>query len=443
MKLLDTISMIRESFGGYSRGAFWVDPEGKLHEVEEDDEGGYDHAEHVSPGYRNEFDDPSGEDFDLVQEERQRIKDMHIFEQWVRMEYDSQGCLEIEAGTYPLARRAARLVWSDNITRVYLDLGLGSTRQSYTLEPILYRKFLAGGWSPRDSINLNEATREFETKLIDPALMTIGEYHTYLNPQQKSHSNESYQWDMAKYREWGQSFMAYEKFSTLINAKIVKGERFELRMKTIDNWSENKYVKHDPDGEIIRDEHGMAMYMTPEDLKASPIKQFDYEYCIFNERREPVASAQDEWGCWLFGVALEYRGYGFGPWIGGVARAKIPDRTSGGFTMSGSRNLDKIHEKLVREYLSSGFYSWLVRSGQITKERVQEILKSVNNSMRWNEINRRNGYLDTWTKDGKPINASGGQKKLDLIRVPEPEMDTPDNRDFWGRHLPDHYGAKS
>lgn len=142
-----------ESFGGYSKGAFWVDPDGQLHEVDEVD-GDYDHAEHVSPGYKDEFADPQGEDFDLVQEERQRIKDMHIFDGWVRMEFDSLGNLEIEAGTYPLARRAARLVLSDSAKSILLDLGLGSTQKSYRIEPSEYRRFLAGGWK---GIPINES----------------------------------------------------------------------------------------------------------------------------------------------------------------------------------------------------------------------------------------------------------------------------------------------
>lgn len=293
--------------------------------------------------------------------------------------------------------------------------------------------------------SLIEATREFEKKLIDPALMTNQEYHAYLNPKQKTHPSESYQWSMKQYREWSASYMAYDLFKTLINARIVKGKRFELRMRTTSNWTENKYVKSGPDGWGLRDEQDNPIYMSQDDLRASNIPEFDYAFCIYNEERLPVASAQNEWDCWLFGVAIEYRGYGFGPWIGGVARDKIPDRTSGGFTMSGARNLDKIHEKLVRDYLSSGFYSWLVRSKQISLDRVKEILKSVNNAMRWNEISRRNGYYDTSDRDGNnPSRPSKvPNKKLDLIRVPEPELDTPDNKEFWGKYLPDHYRMES
>lgn len=152
---------LAESFGGFSRGAFWVDPDGQLHEVEEDDDD-YDHARYVDPDYDAGLD--PNDDFDAIQERRARVKWEFIAAGWVRMEFDRMGRLEIEANSYALARRAAALVLSDSAKGIDFDLTrpapanhYGVSTTSYQIEPGEFRRFLKGGWTP--SKGLNETVR--------------------------------------------------------------------------------------------------------------------------------------------------------------------------------------------------------------------------------------------------------------------------------------------
>lgn len=131
-----------ESFA-YSKGAWWMDPDGGLHDLPEYDQGGYDHAEYISPGYRDQFADPHEEDFDLVQEERSRLKNEHIQQGWVRLEIDDRGWLEIECIDIKAARRAASEIGFPG--GIHLDLGVGYEQKSYQIEPDGVKHFINSG----------------------------------------------------------------------------------------------------------------------------------------------------------------------------------------------------------------------------------------------------------------------------------------------------------
>jgi GNAT superfamily N-acetyltransferase len=95
---------------------------------------------------------------------------------------------------------------------------------------------------------------------------------------------------------------------------------------------------------------------------------------ITNEEGLVVAQASDEWGTTLLAVAREYRGKGLGKILGKFWYAWNPAYPSGGFTSAGERNAIGLWEQRVREFLANGWYSELLRKGEITKQRLQAIL---------------------------------------------------------------------
>ena len=95
---------------------------------------------------------------------------------------------------------------------------------------------------------------------------------------------------------------------------------------------------------------------------------------ILNTKGEIIAMASDEWGATLFSVVKEYRGLGLGQVLGRFWYDQNPSYRSGGFTPAGERNAIKLWEERVREFLTRGWYSELIRAGKIAKNRVDEIL---------------------------------------------------------------------
>jgi len=123
----------------------------------------------------------------------------------------------------------------------------------------------------------------------------------------------------------------------------------------------------------------MALTMTPEEVAAMipENKRWEYEFAALDEDGKTAAVVVDEWGCVLIMTAHEYEGFGLGTEMVKTARKVFPDKTSGGFTVGGANNLRRVHAAYVREYMASGLYSALVRQGDITTDRVKEIVKSV------------------------------------------------------------------
>jgi ribosomal protein S18 acetylase RimI-like enzyme len=130
----------------------------------------------------------------------------------------------------------------------------------------------------------------------------------------------------------------YKEYSILINRIKSKGKRFEIR----------------------KEEDGTFT-----------------DFAIFNDQKEKIAVAQDEWGATLVAVAEEYRGYGFGKILGKIWTEFKPDAVSGGYTPSGYRSAKRLWETFVREALKDGKYSKWVRSGILTKEKANAILKDL------------------------------------------------------------------
>jgi hypothetical protein len=202
----------------------------------------------------------------------------------------------------------------------------------------------------------------------DPALLTFKEYEKVANPSDKSHESDSYQ------ATGSLSYHTYENFRPLRRFQS-RGIDFELMVNRVDSHHDQKFVKHTPEGNIVRNEKGEIIYMSPAELDASGYERYGYTFGIFYDKT-CVGAAQDEWGALLILVVQEFQGFGLGPILGKVARKMEPYADSGGFTPGGHHNLRKVHQEFVREYMQTGMYSHLVRSGQISVERAKEIIAS-------------------------------------------------------------------
>ncbi|ASV44476.1 hypothetical protein PBI_SCTP2_461 [Salicola phage SCTP-2] len=134
----------------------------------------------------------------------------------------------------------------------------------------------------------------------------------------------------------------YSDFPYVLNRKKIGNEYFEVRAASEDPTN----VPHEP---II----------------------------ITNEMGLRVASAADEWGATLIKVAQEYRGYGLGKLVGKYFYYYFPHKRSGGFTSSGERNALKIWQDRVRKMIANGWYRYLINQGEISKEKVKQIIDSV------------------------------------------------------------------
>jgi len=265
----------------------------------------------------------------------------------------------------------------------------------------------------------------------DIALMTKDEFVKFRNPSDKFHDDESYNFDFKKMNsEDGRFQVSFERsnnveisvfkhpngYKFLANGKPVAIMHDEIvyhnvrmpsrlfpilytdRYRNIDleiRPKKQKLVKYlDEYMNLIDNVAKRNLEYYPSVLKRFIIggEQFvirtetDLPYrknvgstvVIMNQDGYVVAQASDEWGATLLVVAQEYRGKNLGTILGKIWYQLNPSYMSGGFTYSGLRNAVKIWQDHVREYLSSGKYSRLVKNGTITKDKVKEIVKSAN-----------------------------------------------------------------
>jgi GNAT superfamily N-acetyltransferase len=108
-----------------------------------------------------------------------------------------------------------------------------------------------------------------------------------------------------------------------------------------------------------------------------PQKDKGVGLAILNSEGLQVAGASDEWGATLLTVAREYRGKGLGKLIGKFWYDFNPEWGSGGFTEAGKENALALWRDRIREFSARGWYTDLIRKGQITYARVKDILKGV------------------------------------------------------------------
>jgi hypothetical protein len=209
------------------------------------------------------------------------------------------------------------------------------------------------------------ATETYTERKVDPALLTWEEFWKLVNPRDKYHPSDAYDWPASKMNG------KREEYPILLFRKKIKGISFEFRKEVIDRYATSKFVKVDADKQIVRI-NNEVQYFTPEEVAKLGYRQYDYNFSVFDGEQQ-VAVTQDEWGCILVATAQEYRGFGLGPIVMKMAWEAEPGKDTGGCTPKGARVTKRVHDEFVREYLRKGIYSQLVRDKVLTPERVKAI----------------------------------------------------------------------
>ena len=213
--------------------------------------------------------------------------------------------------------------------------------------------------------------------IIEPALMTKNEYLEYLEAF-KSHPEDAYLFSIE--RDNAQIPKdKLEKEYNLINTIKHGSEYIKYYVNNGEKNKSDKYIKVDDDGIVMRDDDGIALYMSEDEIKKAGYRErYDRSVIAVNNNQQIVGSAQDEWGCVLIYVVIEYNGVGIGKELVNFYRNYYPSKSSGGTTSSGHKNLIKYHERQVRLYLRNGLYSDMVKKGELTKDKAKEIIDSIN-----------------------------------------------------------------
>ena len=107
---------------------------------------------------------------------------------------------------------------------------------------------------------------------------------------------------------------------------------------------------------------------------------------VLDSKGQVVAQASNEWGATLITVAREFRGRGFGNILIKQWYKYNPNFQSGGYTPSGEGFDLSVWEDRVKEFLSNGWYSELVRQKKLTTQRVKDILKGTTKRHRFSPL---------------------------------------------------------
>lgn len=108
--------------------------------------------------------------------------------------------------------------------------------------------------------------------------------------------------------------------------------------------------------------------------ESQPVPNKGTNLAVLDSLGRVIAVAENEWGATLISVAREARGRGLGKVLARVWHDLNPGFDSGGMTPGGSNLMSAVWADRVREFMSNGWYSQLVRDGRITRARVDEIV---------------------------------------------------------------------
>lgn len=274
-------------------------------------------------------------------------------------------------------------------------------------------------------MRITEVTYPFQDKSIDIGLMTLDEFKQFKNPKGIWHGSNAYDFDLAhlnqdysdtpifkiKDFQYSKNELGYRinkgnnvvgiihngilYHTQYLNPKQVptkwEDDYYGINAKTYDlSFNNAKLVKYIDDYAIlinpIRNRNLkrfpilMNTFKQGNDVFTIRTEQSPYKensgkiITILNSDGFVVGFASDEFGATLVTVAKEYRNKGLGKILANLFYKYNPKYTSGGFTSRGLANAIATWESIVRKYLENGWYSELVKSGKITKERVREII---------------------------------------------------------------------
>ncbi len=219
-----------------------------------------------------------------------------------------------------------------------------------------------------------------------PILMTWEEYYEMVNPSNKSHDDSAYNY---KY----DSNDIY-KCPSKSECKIIKRTKVgKIELEYISIKRPVQYSKFDGDKYIGT--------FSDDELKKMGKEPFDYSITVTHDN-VVVGSAQDEWGAVLIYVVEEYKGLGIGEELVKMYRKLYPNKQSGGFTSGGYTQNRKYYNWMIKQALSNGIYSDLIKKGEISKERVKEIISSVNKEYKFSK-EKKNKLKDIYKGNNEPV----------------------------------------
>jgi len=150
----------------------------------------------------------------------------------------------------------------------------------------------------------------------------------------------------------GLDWVKYEKFGILIDTLNINGQPVEIRAKQ----EKNKYVKHDENDEIVRDQKGMALYLTDEEIQSKGYSLEEFTIAAF-ANKIPVGIASDEWGASGVWVVKDFQRQGLGIRLleelhrlnPRLAKNRLGQMTNAGWNMTKA-----YHKRLVQKALQEG-----------------------------------------------------------------------------------------
>jgi len=146
-------------------------------------------------------------------------------------------------------------------------------------------------------------------------------------------------------------FDTVEKYPILVKVLDIGNEKIELRQE--DEYL--RYVKTNQEGDMERDEHGKALYLTKQEIKDRGLREKSSNITAFNEKGEPIASVSDEWGADGVFVIEKYQKKGIGTQLLKEFRKQFePSRQIGQATSMGVKMVDSLHREYVRQALTEG-----------------------------------------------------------------------------------------
>lgn len=251
-------------------------------------------------------------------------------------------------------------------------------------------------------------------------LMTYDEFYETINPRHMRHSSNSYNYNIDSYQN--DEPKNYKKFVK----RFYRGNlEFEIREREFDAW-EHDYYKKDDNGYYLRDEKNNLINLTQEEKEKLVNPRYSYEYAVIDVKdNKVVARTQDEWGCLLITVASEYRGLGIGDVLFYEHNKKYPFRESGGVTENGAALCYRYYQNKISQYLMDGGYTRSYRKGEISIEKVKEILISAKID-RKNLIKEKEKYKNT----SIVIESAMEAKKRRLKSYFEKDFDMTDPSDY-------------
>jgi len=311
----------------------------------------------------------------------------------------------------------------DKLVALYRKFGFELTGK--TINPVGDPQMVRKAQPPKlnDNSNVISENTNLQQSVNNPALMTLAEYMTFMNPSDKHHSENAYNYTVNSLNNISNFFSNQVMLpSEWKNYSVYSDNNQNYFIRFQDKnvgWVEHgvlyidkqyylrgfedafaqdleiKYVKYP--------EHHFTEMLAAKAKREYPIllqnllskgEQFQLrknehdDLAILNDLGLIVSIAQNEYGCILVSTTKEYRGYGFGRLLGIRFRELHPDFNTGGVTPNGQKQVVRIWKKYISDAIKNGLYTRMLRAGNITKSRINDILSDYDGAKFTSNINK-------------------------------------------------------